>query len=68
MREVIDAVSRVVGRELPAVESPRRPGDPPALIADATRLTADFGWRPKHDDLHEIISTAYEWERRLNSV
>jgi len=68
VREVINAVSHVVGRELPAVESPRRPGDPPALIADATRLTADFGWRPKHDDLHEIIATAYEWERRLNSV
>ena len=68
VREVIKAVSRVIGRDLPAVESPRRPGDPPALIADPTRLKRDFGWRPKHDDLHEIISTAYEWERRLNSV
>jgi UDP-glucose 4-epimerase len=68
VREVITAVSRVVGRELPAVESPRRPGDPPALIADPTRIMTDFGWRPKHDDLHEIISTAYQWERRLNSV
>ncbi len=68
VREVIKAVSRVIGRDLPAVESPRRPGDPPALIADPTRLKTDFGWRPKHDDLHEIISTAYEWERRLNSV
>ena len=68
VREVIKAVSKVVGREVPAVESPRRPGDPPALIADATRLATDFGWRPKHEDLHEIISTAYQWERRLNSV
>ena len=68
VREVIKAVSRVIGRDLPAVESPRRPGDPPALIADPTRLKSDFGWRPKHGDLREIISTAYEWERRLNSV
>jgi UDP-glucose 4-epimerase len=68
VREVIRAVSRVVGRELPAVESPRRPGDPPALIADATRIRSEFGWRPKHDDLHEVIATAYEWERRLNSA
>jgi UDP-glucose 4-epimerase len=68
VREVIKAVSSVVGREVPAVEAPRRPGDPPALIADATRLATDFGWRPKHDDLHEIISTAYHWERRLNSI
>jgi UDP-glucose 4-epimerase len=37
VREVIKAVSRVVGRELPAVESPRRPGDPAALIADTKR-------------------------------
>jgi UDP-glucose 4-epimerase len=68
VRQVIDAVSQVVGRALPAVESPRRPGDPPALIADAARIKSDFGWRPKHDDLHEIIATAYEWERRLNSA
>ncbi len=68
VREVIKAVSSVVGREVPTVESPRRPGDPPALIADATRLATDFGWRPKHNDLIEIISTAYQWERRLNSV
>jgi len=68
VREVIEAVSRVVGRELPSVESPRRPGDPPALIADPQRIKADFGWRPKHDDLQNIIATAYEWERRLNSA
>jgi UDP-glucose 4-epimerase len=68
VREVIEAVSRVVGRELPAVESPRRPGDPPALIADPRRIKADFGWQPKHDNLEEIIATAYEWERRLNSA
>jgi UDP-glucose 4-epimerase len=68
VREVIDAVSRVVGRELPVVEAPRRPGDPSALIADATKLADEFGWRPQHDDLHEIISSAYQWERRLNSV
>jgi UDP-glucose 4-epimerase len=66
VREVIRAVSRVVGRELPVIEAPRRPGDPPALIADATRLITEFGWRPKHDDLEQIIGTAYEWERRLN--
>jgi UDP-glucose 4-epimerase len=68
VREVISAVSQVVGRDLPFVAAPRRPGDPPALIADATRLATEFGWRPKHNDLHEIISTAYAWERRLNSV
>jgi len=68
VRDVVKAVSRVIGRELPTVESPRRPGDPPALIADSTRLKSEFGWRPKHDDLEAIVASAYEWERRLNSV
>ena len=68
VRDVVRAVSRVIGRELPTVESPRRPGDPPALIADSTRLKTEFGWRPKHDDLEAIVASAYEWERRLNSV
>jgi UDP-glucose 4-epimerase len=68
VRDVVKAVSRVIGRELPTVESPRRPGDPPALIADPTRLKTEFGWRPKHDDLEAIAASAYEWERRLNSV
>jgi len=68
VREVIAAVNRTLGRELPVVEAPRRPGDPPALIADPTKIKADFSWRPKYDDLGAIISTAYEWERRLNSV
>ena len=68
VREVIDTVSKVAGRKIPTRESPRRPGDPPALVADSSQLQAQFGWRPEHDDLEEIVSTAYAWERRLNSA
>jgi UDP-glucose 4-epimerase len=68
VRDVIRAVSRVIGHQLPTVESPRRPGDPPALIADSTKLKTELGWRPKHDDLEAIVASAYAWERRLNSV
>src|SRR5215471_6185951 len=57
VRDVVRAVSRVIGSELPTVESPRRPGDPPALIADSTRLKTEFGWRPKHDDLEAIVAS-----------
>jgi UDP-glucose 4-epimerase len=68
VREVIAAVERVIGRKLPVREAPRRPGDPPWLIADSKRIRATLGWSPRHDDLDEIVRTAYAWESRLNSA
>jgi UDP-glucose 4-epimerase len=67
VREVIETVSRVTGRTIPVREAPPRPGDPAELVADSSKLQTQFGWRPEHDDLEEIVSTAYAWERRLNS-
>ncbi len=60
-REVLDAVGRIVGMPVPLEESPRRPGDPPELIADASRFRRDYGWEPRHSDLDTIIRTAWEW-------
>ena len=68
VREVIASVERVTGRKLPVREAPRRPGDPPWLIADSKRIRATLGWSPRHDDLDEIVRTAYAWESRLNSA
>jgi UDP-glucose 4-epimerase len=68
VREVISAVEKVVGRKLAVRETARRPGDPPELVADSTRLKAKLDWRPKHDNLEEIVATAYGWEKRLNSA
>jgi len=67
VRDVIASMERVTGRPLPVKESPRRPGDPPWLVADARKIHDVLGWRPKHDDLDEIVRTAYDWERKLNS-
>jgi UDP-glucose 4-epimerase len=67
VREVIDAVDRVIGRKLPVREGPRRAGDPPTLISDPTRIKQDLGWMPVHDDLDGIIASALEWERRFNT-
>jgi UDP-glucose-4-epimerase GalE len=64
IREVLAAVERVAGRSVPARESARRPGDPPELVADASRFQAETGWRPRHSDLQTIVSTAWEWLRR----
>ena len=67
VREVVTGVERVIGRPLAVQESPRRPGDPPTLISDPTRIKAELGWRPTHQDLDGIIRSALEWERRFNA-
>jgi UDP-glucose 4-epimerase len=66
VRQVIAGMESVLGRELPIKESPRRPGDPPTLISDPTKLKTTLKWRPAHDDLQEIIRSALDWERRFN--
>ena len=65
VRQVLASVERVSGRRLKVREEPRRPGDPPALIARADRIRAQLGWHPRLDDLDTIVRTAYEWEQRL---
>ena len=67
VRQVIAGVEKVTGEKLPARESPRRPGDPPILISDPTRLKTELGWVPAHEDLDGIIRSAIAWERRFNS-
>ena len=65
--EVAAAVEKVSGRKLQIVREARRPGDPAKLVADSSRLRATLGWKPAHEDLLEIVRSAYEWERRFNS-
>ncbi len=68
VREVIDAVSKVSGKRLDVNEQPRRPGDPPMLIARSDRLRSVLAWAPRHDDLEFIVRTAMAWERQRASV
>jgi UDP-glucose 4-epimerase len=65
VREVIAAVERAHGRALAVREEGRRAGDPPILVADATRIRDALGWVPRHDDLDYIVGTALRWEQRL---
>ena len=65
VREVLDTVQRVAEKRLVIREEPRRAGDPPMLIADATRIGAVLDWKPKFDDLDFIVKTALAWERKL---
>jgi UDP-glucose 4-epimerase len=66
VREVVAGIERVTGKPLAVREGPRRPGDPPTLIADPSRIKAALGWTPVHDDLDGIIASAIAWERRFN--
>ncbi|AJY71808.1 UDP-glucose 4-epimerase [Geobacter sulfurreducens] len=67
VREVLETVKRVTGVDFPVVETGRRAGDPPALVADSARLRNMTGWTPRHDDLVMIVRTAWEWEQQLGS-
>ncbi len=63
--EVIDAVKKVAGHDFPVETTGRRAGDPPALVAGAEKVRKVLGWKPEHDDLEEIVASAYAWERHL---
>jgi len=65
VRQVLDAVQRVAGMRLKIVEEPRRPGDPPALVAAVEKIHQILDWQPKYDDLDVIVKTALEWEKKL---
>lgn len=65
VRELVSTVDKVNGRSIATVEGPRRAGDPPTLIARAERVREVLGWAPQYDDLHEIVRSQLEWERRL---
>ncbi len=68
IREVLATVERVTGRRVPVEEAPRRAGDPPELVADATRFRRDFAWTPQHSDLDEIVASAWAWLRRWRGI
>jgi UDP-glucose 4-epimerase len=67
VRELISMVERVAGHAISKREAPRRPGDPPTLIAQASRIRGTLGWQPRHDDLEKIVATSLAWERKLAS-
>ena len=63
VRQVLDAVDQVVGTPLRREEGPRRPGDPPSLVADPGRIMAELKFAPRFTDLNEIVKTAWDWHR-----
>lgn len=63
VREVVRAVERATGKAVPSTLGPRRPGDPPRLVASAERARQQLGFAPRFVELQTIVETAYLWRR-----
>jgi UDP-glucose 4-epimerase len=61
VRDVIDTATRITGKDIAVEIGPRRPGDPPMLIADCSMIEAELGWRLAHPTLDAIIESAWTW-------
>jgi UDP-glucose-4-epimerase GalE len=62
VRQVIETAAHVTGRSIATQITPRRPGDPPCLVAAADKIRSALGWQPRYTDLPTIIATAWHWE------
>ncbi len=63
--EVIKAAKAITGIDFPTRPAERRPGDPPELVADSSRIQEELGWKPRFNDLAYILETAWNWEKKL---
>ncbi|MFO1499651.1 MAG: UDP-glucose 4-epimerase GalE [Verrucomicrobiota bacterium] len=64
VREVIRTCEEVSGKRIAAVEKPRRPGDPPRLVASADKAIRELGWKPRFAKLEDIVATAWRWHEK----
>lgn len=64
VKEVIEVARQVTGHPIPARTGPRRPGDPPTLVASSEQIVKKLGWKPKYPTLSEIVETAWAWHQK----
>jgi UDP-glucose 4-epimerase len=62
VKEVVEVARKVTGHAVPAIEAPRRPGDPAILIASSQKIRRELGWQPRFADLETIVKSAWEWQ------
>jgi len=66
--EVIETTRRVTGAKIPVVDHPRRPGDPPILVANSDLARKELKWQPEYPELEAIIGSAWEWHKEHPNV
>jgi UDP-glucose 4-epimerase len=64
VKEVVSMCEEITGRKIPAVVKPRRPGDPPRLVAAADKAFQELNWKPKYPKLRDIVATAWAWHQK----
>ena len=60
-KEVIEAARKVTGHPIPAIETPRRPGDAARLVASPEKIQRELGWKAEHSSIENILQTAWDW-------
>jgi UDP-glucose 4-epimerase len=63
VREVIEAARQITGHPIPSVDAPRRPGDPPELVAGSEKIRHELSWQPHYPDLRDIVQSAWDWHK-----
>jgi UDP-glucose 4-epimerase len=63
VREVIETARQITGHPIPSVDAPRRPGDPPELVAGSEKIRQELGWQPHYPDLRDIVQSAWDWHK-----
>lgn len=64
VRQVIQTCEKISGKQIPAHEKPRRPGDPPKLVASSQKAFSQLGWKPRFPRLDDIVASAWEWHKQ----
>ena len=68
VKEVLKTYNEILDNKIKFKVGPRRPGDNELVIADPNKLIKTMSWKPKYNDLKYILKTAYDWEKKLNSI
>ena len=63
VKEVIETARAVTGHAIPVLEMPRRAGDSARLVASPQKIQKELGWQPKHTNMQDILSSAWEWHK-----
>jgi UDP-glucose-4-epimerase GalE len=64
VNQILTAAEAATGHPIPVERQPRRPGDPPRLVAAPQRAMKTLGWKPAHSSVDNILKTAWAWQQR----